>query len=74
MNPKPDTDLNLGEQVWPIVNRALADKVFQGKDDVWDAIEQGFASVSQQQILDLYASMPHRLAAVLKAKGHYTKY
>jgi hypothetical protein len=74
--PANSPDLNLIEHLWSYLKRRLAEypepppsitKLWQRAEKEWEAI---LLSVYQK----LIESMPRGVAAVLKAKGHYTKY
>ena len=52
----------------------LGGKVFNSKDELWAALQHGFASITGPEIKRLYDSMPRRMAAVLKARGGHTRY
>ena len=72
--PAHSPDLNPIVHVWPIVGRMLVGRIFQNKDALWDALCDAFARVPPTDILNLYASMPNRLAAVRVAHGGNTRY
>ena len=67
-------DMNPVEHIWPIVTKTLKDQIFNTKDDLWDALDKGFKTVTRDQVLRLYASMQRRLTAVIVANGAHTKY
>ena len=72
--PPNSPDMNPIEHVWPLVCQKLSGKVFQGRDDLWAALQQAFHSLTTSQIKHLYNSMPSRLQALAKAKGGHTRY
>ena len=41
---------------------------------LWERVEVEWDKIPAQVCIDLVESMPSRIAAVLKAKGGYTKY
>ena len=43
-------------------------------DDLWNATLKAWNDIPIGTIYNLYESIPRRLKAVLKAKGHHTKY
>jgi len=45
-----------------------------GMHELWECVEAEWNKIPQQICIDLITSMPRRVAAVLKAKGGYTKY
>ena len=42
--------------------------------ELWERVEAEWNKILQQVCMDLVENMPRRIAAVLKAKGGYTKY
>jgi len=42
--------------------------------ELWERVEVEWNKIPLQTCIDLIESMPRRVAAVLKAKGGYTKY
>jgi hypothetical protein len=42
--------------------------------ELWERVEAEWDKIPPQVYMDLIESMPRRIAAVLKAKGGYTKY
>ena len=66
--------MNPIEHVWSLVTRQLAGRVFSGRDDLWAALVLAFGRITPDQIRGLYASMPRRLAALVKAMGGHTRY
>lgn len=72
--PANSPDMNIIEHVWPFVNRKIAGRMFPNKDVLWAALQQAFGEVTPQQIQNLYASLPDRCKALLKAKGGPTRY
>jgi len=45
-----------------------------GMHELWEHVEAEWNKIPQQICIDLITSMPRHVAAVLKAKGGYTKY
>lgn len=72
--PPQSPDLNLVEHLWGEVNRNMDTNVFNSKDDLWDALDKGFAAIKPEYVKRLYGSMLKRLRAVIAAKGGNTKY
>ena len=42
--------------------------------ELWEQVQKEWEAISEQECQALVESMPARIAAVLKAKGGYTKY
>jgi len=60
--------------MWPIVGRKLVGEVFSGRDALWEGLVEAFGTITPDQVLRLYASMPSRLAALKADKGGHTRY
>ncbi len=54
---------------WPFVKRKMRDTRPNNADDLKAAIKETWASMPPQQCHKLITSMPHRIEAVIKAKG-----
>uniref|UniRef100_A0A9J8DLD2 Tc1-like transposase DDE domain-containing protein n=1 Tax=Cyprinus carpio carpio TaxID=630221 RepID=A0A9J8DLD2_CYPCA len=72
--PANSPDLNPIENLWDIVKKKLRDARPNTLDELKAAIEASWASITPQQCHRLIASMPHRIEAVISAKGFPTKY
>jgi len=69
-------DLNLIEYLWVLVERELRalDVHPTNLHQLQDAILSIWANISKECFQHLVESMPHRIKAVLKAKGGQTQY
>ncbi len=67
-------DLNPMENLWGIVKRKMGDTRPNNADDSKAAIKATWASITSEQCHRLVASMPHRIDAVIHAKGGPNKY
>ena len=74
--PSQSPDLNPIEHLWWHLKRRLAayDAEPTSIDELWERVEAEWEKIPAQVCIDLIESMPRRIAAVLKAKGGYTKY
>lgn len=72
--PANSPDLNPIENLWDIVKRKLSDTRPNTLDELKAAFEASLASITPQQCHRLIASVPHRIEAVISAKGFPTKY
>ena len=72
--PAMSPDLNPVEHVWPLVASTMVGKTFKDREELWQALVGGFASIMPCQIQALYASMRRRCLAVIAARGVHTKY
>ncbi len=67
-------DLNPIENLWGIVKRKIRNKRPKIADELKATVKETWASIPPQQCHKLITSMPHRIEAVIKAKGAPTKY
>ena len=74
--PAQSPDLNPIEHLWDHLKRQLAGYPTQpsGILELWELVEKEWNDIPPQVCQKLIESMPRRVAAVLKAKGGYTKY
>lgn len=74
--PSQSPDLNPIEHLWAHLKRQLAAYETEPTsiDELWERVELEWEKIPVQACIDLIESMPRRIAAVLKAKGGYTKY
>jgi DDE superfamily endonuclease len=74
--PAQSPDLNPIEHLWNHLKRRLAEYevVPNGILELWERVEKEWNNIGAEVCHNLIESMPRRVAAVLKAKGGYTKY
>ncbi len=72
--PANSPDLNPIENLWGIVKRKRRDTRPNNADDLKATVKETWASIPPQQCHKLITSMPHRIEALIKAKGAPTKY
>jgi len=74
--PAQSPDLNPIEHLWNHLKRRLAEYevVPNGMLELWERVEKEWNRIDAEVCQNLIESMPRRVAAVLKAKGGYTKY
>jgi len=74
--PAQSPDLNPIEHLWVYLKRRLSNYEFMptSMHELWIRLEQEWNAIPASVCIDLIESMPRRIAAVLKAKGRYTKY
>ena len=74
--PAQSPDLNPIEHLWSILKFHLAAYPDEPPSiqELWRRIEVEWEKITKDECLKLINSMPRRVAAVLKAKGGYTKY
>jgi hypothetical protein len=64
------------EHLWCRLKRQLAayETSPTSIDELWERVETEWEKIPVQVCVDLIESMPRRIAAVVEAKGGYTKY
>jgi DDE superfamily endonuclease len=74
--PAQSADLNPIEHLWDHLKRKLAEYEVAPKGilELWERVEKEWNKIDVEVCQNLIESMPRRIAAVLKAKGGYTKY
>ncbi|KAJ8475368.1 hypothetical protein ONZ51_g6604 [Trametes cubensis] len=74
--PPQSPDLNPIEHLWGVLKRKLATypKPPTSMQELWERVQVEWEAISVEECQKLVESMPNRIAAVLKAKGGYTKY
>ena len=75
--PAQSPDLNPIEHLWRELKIKLNTEYSSppgGVEELWRRVQEQWESIPKQTVIDLIESMPDRVAAVLKAKGGYTKY
>jgi transposase len=74
--PAQSPDLNPIEHLWELLKRKLNgyEKASHSMHELWLRVEKEWNNILKEECLRLIESMPRRVAAVLKAKGGYTKY
>ena len=74
--PANSLDLNPTKHLWSYLKRRLAEypEPPPSITELWHRVEKEWEAIPLSVCQKLIESMPGRVAAVLKAKGHYTKY
>ena len=74
--PSQSPDLNPIEHLWASLKRRLNEyeNPPKGMLELWDRIQAKWEQLDAEVCKKLVASMPHRISAVLKAKGKWTDY
>jgi hypothetical protein len=62
--------------LWDYLKRKLSEQEIAPREilELWERIEGEWNKIDAKVCQNLIESMPRRVAAVLKAKGGYTKY
>ncbi|TFK63776.1 hypothetical protein BDN72DRAFT_733519, partial [Pluteus cervinus] len=68
--------LNIIEHLWEYLDRRVRTRQTPPTNlmELWDALVEEWGNIEQDYIDRLFDSMPRRIAAVIAAKGGYTKY
>ena len=74
--PAQSPDLNPIEHLWHYLKSKVREynEPPRGEEEHWRRIEEQWNKIPKEKCQRLIASMPRRIAAVIKAKGGYTKY
>ena len=74
--PAQSPDLNPIEHLWFHLKRRLGayQDALKSMLELWERVQEEWEKIPKETCLELIRSMPRRVAAVLKAKGGYTKY
>lgn len=72
--PSQSPDLNPIEHLWSKLESDLQRRDCNTPDQLFEVLKQGWESIDSKYMKDLVESMPRRCRAVIKAKGHMTKY
>lgn len=74
--PAYSPDMSPIEHVWDFVGRRLArdPRPVASADELWVRIQTIWNALPQADIQNLFDSMPRRVAALIAARGGYTKY
>lgn len=74
--PAQSPDLNPMEHFWGVLKQRLNQFSTppQGIEELWERVSSVCSNFSVEDCMTLYNSMPRRIAAVLAAKGYWTKY
>ena len=74
--PAQSPDLSPIEHLWNYLKRRLEEfeELASSVSELWDRVQKLWEEIPKEECQKLIESMPRRLAAVIKAKGGYTKY
>jgi hypothetical protein len=72
--PSLSPDLNPIENLWSCIERKLAGKRFDTRDELWEEVNKEWKAIPLDTLINLVDSMPRRMLEVIKAKGGPTRY
>lgn len=72
--PSQSPDLNPIEHLWQELKLRVGTEHCANKAALWGKVQEEWKNISQDRIIKLIESMPHRCAAVIASKGMATKY
>ncbi|RDB16058.1 Transposable element Tcb2 transposase [Hypsizygus marmoreus] len=74
--PPSSPDMNIIEHVWDQLDALVHARkpLLMNKEQLWQAIQEEWANFPCKALDTLYESMPHCVAALLKARSCHTKY
>ena len=69
-------DINIIKHVWDQIDHLVRsrDPLPCNRDELWEVLQEEWENFPQEALDKLYESMPHRIAAVIAARGGNTKY
>lgn len=69
-------DMSIIEHVWDQLDALIRahDPLPCNQEEMWAALQEEWDNFPQDKLDKLYESMPHRVAALVKAQGGHTKY
>lgn len=72
--PPQSPDLNPLETLWTDLKKAVHEQHPSNKEELWTAAKEAWQQISVDRCRRLVDSMPRRCAAVLRSRGHPTRY
>jgi hypothetical protein len=74
--PAQSPDLNPIEHLWATLKRRLNqhESPPKGMLELWELVEDWWASITPNECKNLYRSMPKRIATVIVAQGRWTNF
>jgi hypothetical protein len=74
--PASSPDMNIIEHVWEYLDRRVRTRspLPRSKEEMWAALQEEWGKIEPEYIEKLYQSIPARVAALIEAKGGYTRY
>lgn len=72
--PPQSPDLNPLENLWVELKRRVHELQPQNMEELWETVQTVWRSIPINKCQQLIESMPRRCAAVIKNRGHATKY
>lgn len=72
--PPQSPDLNIIEHVWEHMNRERVKAAPRNKEELWIVLQRAWRNFPTHLIKKLFESLPRRMEAVVKSRGHHSKY
>ena len=72
--PSQSPDLSVIENIWEHLKSKILLHNPRSHEDIWKVAVEEWNAIPRERIRSLYASIPRRLAACVRAKGGHTKY
>ena len=72
--PAQSPNLNPIEHMSDQLGRSLDGRVFHSQQELWNFIQAAWKKIPRVATANLVASMPRRIAAVIKSRGGHTRY
>jgi transposase len=72
--PPVSPDINIIENMWSLLKNRVACHSVKTLNELWAVCENEWQDIPNDTVQKLYDSIPSRIQAILKSKGHSTKY
>jgi transposase len=72
--PAHSPDLNPIEHVWDILGRRMQHRVYENLNQLFDALQEEWDAIPQEELDYLIDSMPRRVGSVIEKHGGHTRY
>ena len=72
--PSQSPDLNILENLWSVLKSRVQKRLPRTSEELWAFTKKEWIGISQEEVMDFYASIPARLNEAIRNKGQHIKY
>ena len=72
--PAQSPDINVIENLWSVLKSRVNKRLLKTAQYLWTYAEEEWGHISKSEVIKLFDSIPRRLTAVIRNKGHHVKY
>ncbi len=72
--PARSPDLNIIENLWKQLKDCIKNRECQNLEQLWTLLETAFYAIPDENIVNLYKSLPNRVKCIVKVRGMPIKY